>query len=291
MNIQFDLSKVDFRVTPLENIFLDTYLAGTDGDALRVYFYCWKQCYQQESTGVLLSQIAEALDLTEARLCSIGDFWEGENLLRRHGSGVEECWEMRSMLLSWVGLHDEEERGIASKIPDEQPEELLNEQQRTLVADMEADLRQRGDPWEKVLSQRRRMIEELEHYLSSDAVAFQFNPKELAKIHDFLDTYPIRPAYFAYAYKRAHGDNYRGLKTTDYLLGIIDNWVRQQKLLDEEALDAFLAKPEPKKKRATKKKTVGAFVRQDQRMSKEERREWVKKKLEASRKASLRGEE
>lgn len=290
MNIQFDLSKVDFRVTPLENIFLDTYLTGTDGDALRVYLYCWKQCYQQESTGVLRTQIAEALDLKDARLCEIGDFWEGENLLRRYGSGEEECWEMRSMLLSWMGLHDEESATLESEIPVGHPQESFIEQQAS-VADMEADLPRRDNPWERRLLQRRRMIEELENYLSSDAVAFRFNPKELTKIHDFLDSYPIRPAYFAYAYKRAHSDNYRGLKTTDYLLGIIDNWVRQQKLLDEEALDAFLAKPEPKKKRKTKKKEVGAFVRQDQRMSKEERREWIKKKLEASRKASLRGEE
>lgn len=274
MRARIDLSKVDFRTTPVENIFLDTFLGQASGAAIKVYLYGWRHCLNEESVHFDVEELAENLNLTAKEVQDALNYWISEDLLSVETKDGEQTLTFRSTFLLWAGLTDLSESS-AERV--ELPEEVQHREE------------------EKKQMERKSMFDAIESYLSQGAtIDVALKPDEIQTVNDVIDSYGLDPGFYLYAYKKACENNEANTRALPYVNRMIENWVRFEGVKDEATLDQYFEKREKIKKqkktrRSTKKKT-GEFVETDTRMTKEERSAWVKEKLERSRKANLRGD-
>lgn len=274
MHASFDLSHVDFRTTPVENIFLDTYVAHAPEAALRVYLMGWKACYEAQTADIDAARLAEGLGLRPEELEAALAYWEGEGLLSRETDGRV---VFRSMLLLWAGVGD-------------LPKATLKPASEAVEAPGAA--RQNGVPpaTRETGMTRTAMFDALEDFLSQ---GFRYRvvlkDNEIRLILDVMDTYAFTPEYFLYAYKKAHASGEATARSVKYITTIVENWARFDGITTVEGLDQYLAEKEKVKPVRRSKRRQEKNVDRDTRMTREEEREWVKKKLEASRKRDLRG--
>lgn len=295
MHASFDLSHVDFRTTPFENIFLDTYVAHAPETALRVYLMGWKACSDAHATGVNGADLAEALQLSPDALDEALSYWEGEGLVVRDADGTV---FFRSMLLLWAGVGD---AAKSSRSNAEAPHSAEGEAMPSrgvapatndvVYAAPGAERRasaDEGTPDEGMT--RTQMFDALEDFLSR---GFQYRvllkDNELRLILDVMNTYAFTPEYFLYAYQKAAVNSESTARSVKYLTTIVENWARFDGITTKDALDRYLDQKAKKKSIKRGKRRREKNVDEDTRLSKDEQREWVKKKLEASRLRDLRG--
>ena len=69
-------------VTPVENLFIQTYLPQAPGDYVRVYLYGLMQCYYAVGD-TSLSGMATQLDLPESEVIAAFQYWERQGLVER----------------------------------------------------------------------------------------------------------------------------------------------------------------------------------------------------------------
>lgn len=321
MRIDFDLSKIDFRTTPVENMFLDTYLEQAPGNAIKFYLYGWKACYGKIDSSYSLEDLSQVLNLTPEELLEAIGYWIDEGLVVLLNDGEDYQLHFRSIILWWAGIYDTVEslpiasltggkqNAISFQVTDEVPEERTpslfdqltpqeggqagpssgaGESASSIQKDEQDDNKGSDDS-------RRKLFDALEDFLSQ-GVSYQvlLQPDEIRTIHDFLDTYPISPDFFLYAYQRASSHSEASSRSFFYVKKIVENWLRFEHLTNKEDLDAYLAKAEEAKKikKQSSRKRAKAKAKnlsEDKRMTKDERTAWVKKRLEQSKRRSLKG--
>lgn len=272
MKLSFDLSTVDFRTTPLENLFLQTYLPLASGPALKVYLYGWKTAYQAERPLLGDEELAQALDLTNEEVVDALAYWVDQGLVVEDREEGHPVFRFQSMLLLYAGLYD-------------QPGSNKSETICTGAALSARD------------AARKAMIDELEAFLSEGrAYEVHLRPNEIVQLQNLLDTYPIAPAYFLYAYKKASELSSSSSRSFPYVTTIVENWMRFEGICDQATLDEFLEKEasrkRPKKEGGRSAQPLqGENVTKSRRMSRKERKDWVSQALETSRKRSLKGDD
>lgn len=275
MRAKIDLSKVDFRSTAVENIFLDTYLGQASGAAIKVYLYGWRRCLGENEIEFDIEEWADNLSLRVDEVQEALNYWVDENLIVVTGEGAEQILLFRSTMLLWAGL-------IESIAPEEQPVITLPQD----VVENQAAKKE---------LERKEMFDAIETFLSTGSdIQVALKPNEIKIVNEFLDEYQLQPGFYLYAYKKAASDNPMDTKSLPYINSMIDNWVRFDGVRDEASLDLYFEKREKikamqKARSRSSKKSKGEFVEKDDRMTTEERSEWVRKKLEQSRTANLRG--
>lgn len=275
MRAKIDLSKVDFRSTAVENIFLDTYLGQASGAAIKVYLYGWRRCLGESEIEFDIEEWADNLSLRVDEVQEALNYWVDENLIVVTGEGAEQILLFRSTMLLWAGL-------IESIAPEEQPVITLPQD----VVENQAAKKE---------LERKEMFDAIETFLSTGSdIQVALKPNEIKIVNEFLDEYQLQPGFYLYAYKKAASDNPMDTKSLPYINSMIDNWVRFDGVRDEASLDLYFEKREKikamqKARSRSSKKSKGEFVEKDDRMTTEERSEWVRKKLEQSRTANLRG--
>ena len=58
MKIEFEKSDLDLGYTPVENMFIHTYLGLASGDQIKVYLYALSQLYSGNEEGITNANIA-----------------------------------------------------------------------------------------------------------------------------------------------------------------------------------------------------------------------------------------
>ena len=138
------------------------------------------------------------------------------------------------------------------------------------------------------------MFNALEAFLS-EGLPYHVTLKEneLRLILQTMEQYHFAPDYFLYAYKQACQRKEVGSRSVNYVVAVIENWARFEHIATKEALDAHFVKEEQEKpvRNVRRKRKQPAYVKKDARMSREEKKDWVLRKLEESRRKSLRGDE
>lgn len=300
MKASFELSRVDFRTTPVENIFLDTYLSHAPQEALRVYLAGWKACYSHPDEHVENSDLADFLGLSTQEVDDAVQYWVNEGLVVVDDDHPGQLI-FRSMLLLWAGIdepHSSVNQAASSR------ETATTKTSRLTSGDLpreekhavgERDATTAGPPRKRKeggLSQAE-MFDALEDFLS-EGLRYRVTLKEneLRLILQVMEHYAFAPAYFLYAYQSACRRNEVGSRSVNYVVAVIENWARFEQITTREALDAYFAKADQEKavRPGKRKRKQAAFAEKDTRMSRAERKEWVNRKLEESRKRSLRGD-
>lgn len=278
MKLQFDLSSVDFRVTPVENLFLQTYLPLADGNALKVYLYGWKACYQTERAVLSDGDIAQALSMTDEEVIDALNYWIDQGLVEEDRQEGHPVFRFKSILLLYAGIDEaKEEVADPAPLPAEDPDPAA-----FLTADDRA---------------RKTMMDNLEDFLSEGyAYRVRLKANEIQAIHQVLNTYKLSPDFYLYAYKKAVNHAEASSRSFNYVTAIVENWVRFEGITDKEALDKFLDKEAREKegkegRRPGPKKGGAENISQSKKMSRKDREEWVREAMEKSRRRSLRGNE
>ena len=75
-----------FEYTLLPNAFIDSYLAGTDGDFIKVYIYLLRSS-ETDKASLETAYICEALDMSEGTVLEALKHWEAEGLLELFRTG------------------------------------------------------------------------------------------------------------------------------------------------------------------------------------------------------------
>lgn len=282
MKLQFDLSSVDFRVTPVENLFLQTYLPLADGNALKVYLYGWKAGYQAERPTLSDEDIVEALAMTNEEVIDALNYWIDQGLVEEDNQDGHPVFRFKSMLLLYAGIYEPAEETAP------EPEAPVADVPKSEASPFPLQ----GDDLA-----RKEMMDDLEAFLSEGhSYQVRLKANEIQTILDFLNRYPISPAFFLYAYKKAVNHAEASSRSFNYVTTIVENWIRFEGITDEEALDRFLDKEAKEKeskeeRRPRPKKEAAENTAQSKKMSREEREEWVKQAMEKSRRRSLRGDQ
>ena len=305
MKASFELSRVDFRTTPVENIFLDTYLSHAPADALRVYLAGWKGCYSRPDEHVEETDLADLLGMSAEAVKDAVAYWVNEGLVVVDPDHPDRL-TFRSMLLLWAGIGEPTppasttnlSKSDAPSIDGRQSgEQTTARNENGVSAGRQIAKQQSTEPKKASASgnglSQAEMFDALEEFLSEGLryhVALKEN--ELRLILQVMEHYAFTPDYFLYAYQSACQRNEVGSRSVNYVVAVIENWARFEQITDREALDAYFARADHEKTpRPTKRKRKqAAFAQKDTRMTREERKEWVNRKLEESRKRSLRGD-
>lgn len=316
----FDVTTVDFRTTPVENLFLETYLPLASASALKVYLAGWKQAYDTSAPALRRKDLAEFLNMSEAEVQEGLDFWQEEGLLEVL-EGEEASYRFRSLLLLWAGISDPatparngepmpfsspsqgglsmeglgKKDPLAASLAASLASPGSQDRTRPSVEEVEEDGAEASlpDPLQPLSPAQSQgissMFQALEDFLSQGfSYRVRLKENEIREILRVLATYSLDPAYLTYAYQQAVAQKEASSRAVLYVLAIIENWARFEGITDQEGLDAFLEKEKQKKAqqklsaRASKGRKKGEYVHNDQRMSKEEERAWVQKKLEES---------
>lgn len=305
MKASFELSRVDFRTTPVENIFLDTYLSHAPADALRVYLAGWKACYSRPDEHVEETDLADLLGMSAEAVKDAVAYWVNEGLVVVDPDHPDRL-TFRSMLLLWAGIgepmptapsNDSLPEDIRSNDGQQNGGQTTAHNENGISAEQQGTEQQSAEPQKASASgnglSQAEMFDALEEFLSEGLryhVALKEN--ELRLILQVMEHYAFTPDYFLYAYQSACQRNEVGSRSVNYVVAVIENWARFEQITDREALDAYFARADREKTpRPTKRKRKqAAFAQKDTRMTREERKEWVNRKLEESRKRSLRGD-
>lgn len=293
MQMRMNLSPVDFRSTPVENLFLDTYLSQASGEALKVYLYGWKACQTDPGRTLTLEELVDNLDLTPDQVMEALAYWMNQDLVDLVLEEGQEIYVFKSIVLLWLGKYDKAQPAGAAGA-----EALAatgaGDPSGAGPADMTPQggltATQEGEAW-------KAMFDQLEAHLSEgQTYQVKLKPNEILLIQDFLARYPVTPDFFLYAYQEAEKLQETSSRNIRYITAIIENWVRFEKLTDIPALQDFLAheqvkRAEAKKGKRQRAKAQAKNLKAGPKMKKEEREAWVKQKLEASRTMNLRGDQ
>ena len=310
MKASFELSRVDFRTTPVENIFLDTDLSHAPADALRVYLAGWKACYSRPDEHVEETDLADLLGMSAEAVKDAVAYWVNEGLVVVDPDHPDRL-TFRSMLLLWAGIGEPTPPASTTNLSKSDVPSIdgrKNGEQTTAKnengvsaerqsAEQQSAEKQSTEPKKASASgnglSQAKMFDALEEFLSEGLryhVALKEN--ELRLILQVMEHYAFTPDYFLYAYQSACQRNEVGSRSVNYVVAVIENWARFEQITDREALDAYFAKADREKtsRPTRRKRKQAAFAQKDTRMTREERKEWVNRKLEESRKRSLRGD-
>lgn len=280
MKLQFDLSKVDFRVTPIENIFLETYLTSAPENALKVYLYGWMRAYKNEGESIEAEELSKALGLNSEQLVDALSFWMDRGMIKEDSEDGHIKFKFISMLLLYSGFYDDKIANTDCFVSENDHKEIESNEV--------------GFEKSNISLETQEMFDGLENFLSEGrSYRVELKANEIRQALDLLEKYPIDPKFFLYAYKKAAINKEASSRSFNYLTAIVENWIRFENISSEEALDSFLEKEQEKKnenKKACNNQARKKGISTSRKESKEEDRAWVKAALERSRKKSLRGD-
>lgn len=106
--------QVDLGVTPVENIFLNNYLAIAPASAIKVYLYAYKKAYDGKEDNESFAEIGKKLDLSEIEVGDAFGYWQDQGVVDITAKGddfVCSFISLRELFLGLTGDEDIEEEG------------------------------------------------------------------------------------------------------------------------------------------------------------------------------------
>lgn len=277
MKIKLHQSKVDFMSTPIENLFLDTYLPLASGNQLKVYLFAYKSAYKNEE--INNEKISKSLDISLEEVNQAWEFWVSLGLVKKHKLDGEDIYEFKSIRLLYTGLDKDYEEEIPSEPVSKEvslvKEEVVNKNDNSHNFEINPD----------ELSEMYKVIED---YISLDQpVHISLDPKDIRILNDLVYDYKLNPYFVSYAYHLASEVNDYKSKNPPYVSKVIERWVKYENVRSVEDLDTYIEKrsEEKQEKKEVKKasKPRAKNVYNDDRLSKAERRALIQKKLRESK--------
>lgn len=269
-------AQIDFNTTPVENLFLETFMPSASEIQLKVYLYGYKKAFFKEETSN--EEIASILGLQIDDVTRAWEYWNKQglvNIIR----GSEDIYQFKSLRLLYSGIEDYEDDQTSFDFEENMTQDFGKEDENLGEASQEETFNvSKDDLYE--------MYRAIEDYISIDQpVHISLDPKEIRTLNDLVVDLKLNPFFVSYAYHMASEANDYKSKNPSYVSGVIQKWVKFENIRSIEDLDKYLEKRNEKKaeKKRTRPKKKIKNVDDDKRMTKSERRDFLRKKLEESR--------
>lgn len=265
MKIELDKTMIDLGFTPVENMFIHTYLAMANGDQIKVYLYALSQVYSSDRQEIDNKNIAFEMKLTEGQVIDAWRFWQELGLVEIIGDRYIFKSLRSGYINQIIGVEEE---------PDQ-----------SMEIGLEASKDYRNDGFKK-------LINNIEEFISSGTdLEFPLSKREIEQIDQQIKDFNLTYEFYNYAFALASGEV--STKNIGVITGVIRNWVMDG-ATDEDKLNQLLEKKarirEEKKiqnkSQTSKKKTR---IEEDKRMTREERIKFIEEKMK-KRKSLLEGD-
>lgn len=251
--------KIDLGTTPIENIFINNYLQIADGDDVKVYLYAYKLAYEGKVNEMPSEEeLAVELGMDTDRLLDAFNYWQDQGLISIEEEGDSKSYHFLSLRELFLGVREPAK-------PVDDFEILSNDDDITMT--------------------NKEMFTGIEEIL--DTV---LTPNEIERILDLKKEFRQDRDLIVHGF--TYSEKTTGKRNVNYVLTILRNWALDGILTmaDFEKHEAENEKRQDtkntKKKRTTKKKQG----RTDDRISSEELRNILDRKLRADVEKAMGGD-
>lgn len=252
VRVELDKTILDLGFTPVENMFIHTYMSLANGDQIKVYLYALSQAYATNGDGITNENIAFEMGLSVGQVIDAWQFWQEKGLVEIKGDSYI-FKSLRSGYISeLIGI--EEEEPARSKL-------------------------KQGPVTNKYYNDSfKELIQNIEDFISSDSdIEIKLIPREIDLIDSLIKDFHLTYDYFTYAFQLASIEV--ASKNVAKLCGVIRNWAIDG-AKDEASLDLLMNKKEAAKKQGQKRRaSKKAKLDEDDRMSREERKRFIEEKM------------
>lgn len=229
MRYKIKEAKLDLGTTPIENIFLNNYLAIADGDSIKVYLYAYKKALEGFDGEETFEEIGENLNLSPDTVADAFGFWEGQGIVDITSHGDSFSCQFKSLRELFLGLDDlgEDPEDQEAKTP-ESREILSNDGDTTLT------IKEMFDGIEAIIGTS---------LLPNEIERIEGLKKEFGQDRDLI----------------VEGFNYsattQNKKNVNYVLTVLRNWAIDGILTMEDLAKKRAKREEKKRTPRTRKKT------------------------------------
>lgn len=264
MRIEFDKTIIDLGFTPVENMFIHTYLSLANGNQIKVYLYALSQAYNTNGQGLTNENIAFEMGLTEGQVIDAWQFWVEKGLVEI----IDDRYIFKSLRSGYIsqmmGLEEEYKK-----------EEIDKEK---------IDKAFESNQFENEAS--KELIDNIEDFISNGRdIVIKLTPKEIQTIFSQIRNYSLTYDFYSYAFTLAAAEV--DSKNVAKLTGVIRNWVIDG-ATDEQKLNDLLEKKAKQREFINKKKTENKStkrpkIEEDDRMTRAERKRFIEEKMKKRR--------
>ena len=255
MRIEFEKTAIDFGYTPVENMFIHTYLSLANADQIKVYLYALSHAYSGSNDELTNENIAFEMGLTEGQVIDAWSFWKE--------TGLVEITDGKYIFKSIRDSYINQMMGMDNKLGQD------NKDKKTYEAEEKQEV-----------SKSKMLIEDIEAFISMGRdVQIKLTNKEIELILSQIKNYNLTYDYFGYAFPLASLEV--DSKNVAQVVGVIRNWIIDG-ATNEEELDKLLEKKASQKENRKNKSSKKPKVSKDDRMSAEERRRFIEEKMKNS---------
>lgn len=263
MKFEIENNFLDLGTTPIENMFINTFLSRANDVQIKVYLYALSNAYSGK-TDLTNENIAREMGLTEGQVVDAWQYWIDEGVVERKN----DSYIFKSIRFQYIdSMYDITGENYISKTTDspEFDQELYDNSEEAI--------------------QSRTLIENIEEFISSGSdTPIQLDPREIRKVLQTMNGFNVTPDFMSYAYMMA--SNVRGIKAVDPIMATIRNWMIDG-ATDMEKLELYLTqKSEAKEEKKVEKQNYSSekpnkdsLAASDNRMTREERLKFVQDKM------------
>lgn len=250
MKIEFDKSVIDLGYTPIENMFIHTYLSIASAEQIKVYIYALSHAYSQNGEDLNNDNIAFEMNLTKGQVLDAWNFWESKGLVEIKG----DRYIFKSLRHGYVNQ--------LMGVEESQDKESLDD---IFIPETDLASKQMFDNIEEFMSQGRDL-------------QIKLNPSEITRISEQIKTYNLTYDFFGYAFVMASQEV--DSKNVAKILGVIRNWIIDG-ATDEQKLTDLLEKKSQAREYAKSKgkQEKSEQDKVDKRMKPDERRSFILNKM------------
>lgn len=263
MKIEFDKSVLDLGFTPVENMFIHTYLGLANGDQIKVYLYALSRAYSPGGEDVTNENIAFEMGLTEGQVIDAWSFWANLGLVEIQ----DDRYIFKSLRNSYINQMMDIDQDADSK---KEGKQGYKEERKIIDEAFSKDT--------YVNDAFNNLIKSIEEFISLGMdIELKLTPREIEMIHNQIQELNLSYDYFAYAFPLASAEV--DSKNVAQLLGVVRNWVIDG-ATDEEKLTALLEKKQAQRAAiSAKKPRAKSGADTDDRLNKEERKRFIEEKM------------
>lgn len=256
MKIEFEKSDLDLGYTPVENMFIHTYLGLASGDQIKVYLYALSQLYSGNEEGITNANIAFEMGLTEGQVIDAWSYWIEKGAVEVIG----DKYVFKSLRNTYIN----QMIGIEPSAP-------TIEDEKKIINDAFSSKTHINEAF-------KSLLESIEGFISVGRdLEIKLTPKEIDMIENQIKDLNLTYSFFEYAFPLASFEV--DSKNVAKLLGVIRNWVIDG-ATDEEKLNQLLERKQAQKAaKPVSKASKKSAPQKDDRMSREERRKFIEEKM------------
>ncbi len=264
MDYRLEEFGLDLGTTPVENMFINTYLSLATGNQLKVYLFAYAHAYSKSSEELTNEMIASQMDMTLEQVEDAWSFWAELGVVSLD-EGKVTFTSLRNHYIKQL-LEQKEAYQEVEMASQEEVAQMVNSP--LTEEEMEKSLK------------LKQLFDNIEDYISDGGpVRIKLKDNEINYISNFIDEFNLEIDFINYAFPLA--STTVNSKNPFLIMGVIRNWIIDgardmdslNKLIEEKSSQKEVKKPS---KKTTKPRAKNL---KDDRMTVEERKEFIRKKM------------